>query len=102
MTATTAGDPISASHAAPSSFAPHCLQNTASATVTGLPHCEQKRARVAPDSAMEHKWRVAQPHVIALAQLTRAVNSLAAQVGSVLAREVAQRKTAILRNYRRV
>src|SRR5690242_2044307 len=108
----TAGEPMSPSHPETLSLAPHCLQNTASVTVTGWPHCEQKRARVVavsamrfcamPPSAMEHKRRVAQPHVVSIGEPTGTIDALAPHESAVLTGQVAQGETAVLRHDRRV
>ena len=51
---------------------PQSLQKLAPATTTGAPHCEQKRGRAPPVSAMEHKGRVAQAQVVAVDELALA------------------------------
>src|SRR5260370_27186872 len=83
-------------HAVPASGAPHSLQKTASATVTGWPHCEQKRGLSIPTSGMEGKGGVTKFYLVTVGN-RRLRNTLGADVGAVLAAEVAQPEGAIAR-----
>ena len=56
------------------------------------------RVSAMPASAVEHKWRVAQPHVVAAGELACAVDPLAADEAAVLAGQVAQDETPVLRH----
>lgn len=78
------------------SGAPHSLQKTASATVTGWPHCEQKRGLSIPTSGMEGKGGVTKFDAVTVGN-RRLRNTLDADVGAVLAAEVAQPEGAIAR-----
>src|SRR5260370_36666201 len=78
------------------SGAPHSLQKTASATVTGWPHCEQKRGLSIPTSGMEGKGGVTKFDLIAVGN-RRLYNPLDADVGAVLTAESAQPESGIAR-----
>src|SRR5689334_12705876 len=102
ITASIAGEPRLLIHPALASCAPQALQNAASATVIGWPHCEQNRARVDPASAMEHERRVTQANFVAVSELLRPLHAPPAQESAVLTRQIAQYEPSVLRDDARV
>src|SRR5262249_25178161 len=88
-------------HWVPASGAPHSLQKTASPSITGWPHCEQKRARSFPVSAMEGKDGISQFQRVAILERLF-VDFFAGDKGAVLAAQIAHGEGPVIRLNSRV
>src|ERR1700732_2438918 len=83
-------------HTAPASGAPHSLQKFASATTTGLPHCEQKRGGSIFLSGIEGKDGVTKLQHIAIIE-RRLRDAFATEPRAILTAEVAHHEITVAR-----